>query len=260
MNRLSSTTKLHKYNLQYISYGQNAEDIVLMRVFSGQRNGFYIDVGAGDPLFGSITKNLYEKLNWAGINIEPNPTIYNKLVTERPRDINVACGVSDDKGNVKFTVLKDDWAWGLSTFDRKLADGYKKKGLETESITVPIRTLNDILNEHQPKQIDLLKVDVEGWEDKVMKSIDLSKWRPRVILIEATVPTTTKQSHNKWEHLLIAAGYIQTLFDGLNRFYCLKTDKKLMKELSIPANTFDRFIPYKWWVLLDKKTQDSLKA
>ena len=260
MKRSPNTTNLHKYNLHLISYGQNAEDIVLMRAFSGQRNGFYVDVGAGDPLYGSITKNLYEKLGWTGINIEPNPKVYKKLVKGRPKDSNVACGVSDNMESLKFTVLKDDWAWGLSTFDQELAKGYKEKGLETESITVPMRTLNDILSEYQPRQIDLLKVDVEGWEDKVMKSIDLSKWRPKVILIEATIPTTTKQSHNKWEYLLIKAGYIQTLFDGLNRFYCLKTDKKLISNLSTPANTFDRFIPYKWWALLDKENQDSLKA
>lgn len=114
------------------------------------------------------------------------------------------------------------------------------------------------MDEYQPKQIDLLKVDAEGWEEKLIKSIDLNKWKPRVIIIEATIPTTTKLSHNKWEVLLLEAGYTHVLFDGLNRFYSLKTEKILIQYLSVPANTFDRFIAHKWWTLLDKNKRDSL--
>ena len=33
-----------------ISYAQNFEDVMLARVFAGRSDGFYVDVGAADPI------------------------------------------------------------------------------------------------------------------------------------------------------------------------------------------------------------------
>lgn len=53
-----------------IWYAQNAEDVVLARVFTGLRDGYYVDVGTGHPVVGSTTKHFYD-LGWQGINVEP---------------------------------------------------------------------------------------------------------------------------------------------------------------------------------------------
>lgn len=42
-------------------YSQNAEDVLLARCFEGQGTGFYVDVGAEDPIKGSVTKHFYER-------------------------------------------------------------------------------------------------------------------------------------------------------------------------------------------------------
>ena len=44
---------------------------MLARVFAGRRTGFYVDVGAADPVNLSVTKWFYD-LGWSGLNIEPN--------------------------------------------------------------------------------------------------------------------------------------------------------------------------------------------
>jgi len=50
---------------------------------------------------------------------------------------------------------------------------------------VPVRTLNDILQEAEaPSPIDLLSIDVEGHEIEVLHGFDLARWRPRLIMIE----------------------------------------------------------------------------
>ena len=77
-----------EYPPSIISYAQNGEDIILNRVFMGEKNGFYIDVGAGKPNDDSVTKVFYD-LGWRGINIEPHPENFHLLDKERKRDINL---------------------------------------------------------------------------------------------------------------------------------------------------------------------------
>jgi hypothetical protein len=75
-----------------ISYAQNLEDVVLNRVFKSKPTGFYIDVGAHDPVEQSVTKYFHD-LGWRGINIEPVRSSYWKFDKERPRDINLNLAV-----------------------------------------------------------------------------------------------------------------------------------------------------------------------
>ena len=53
-----------------ISYAQNAEDVLLNRAFAGRGDGFWIDVGASDPVVNSVTKHFSDH-GWRGINVEP---------------------------------------------------------------------------------------------------------------------------------------------------------------------------------------------
>ncbi len=44
----------------------------------------------------------------AGMIIEPNPKVFGKLTKERLNDTNINCGINNNTGNHKFTVLMDD--------------------------------------------------------------------------------------------------------------------------------------------------------
>ena len=79
-----------------VAYGGNAEDVVLMRAFGDQPGGFFVDVGAGNPVQGSLTKNLVDQLGWRGVNIEPLPERFERLRAARPNDVtlDVAIGSS----------------------------------------------------------------------------------------------------------------------------------------------------------------------
>ena len=54
-----------------ISWAQNLEDVMLARAFKGTARGYYVDVGAYDPVIDSVTRHFYEA-GWHGINIEPH--------------------------------------------------------------------------------------------------------------------------------------------------------------------------------------------
>jgi peptide methionine sulfoxide reductase MsrB len=61
-----------------ISYAQNREDVIIDAFFPDLKKGFYVDIGAADPNYDSVTKFFYEK-GWSGINIEPNPQLFKLL-------------------------------------------------------------------------------------------------------------------------------------------------------------------------------------
>ncbi len=82
--------------LNFHSFSQYQEDIVLFCVFYDIENGFYIDVGANDPVKMSVTKSFYLR-GWNGINIEPLPNKYELLLNDRKRDINLNFGVGKEK-------------------------------------------------------------------------------------------------------------------------------------------------------------------
>jgi Methyltransferase FkbM domain len=82
------------------------------------------------------------------------------------------------------------------------------------TIDVPIRTLDDILEEAKaPVPIDFVSIDVEGHEVEVLSGFDLMRWRPRLVLIEDHV--TTLATHR----CLTRAGYRLIRRTGLNGWY-----------------------------------------
>ena len=82
-------------------YAQFYEDYILSIVFSDIEKGFYVDVGANSPDFDSITKHFYLK-GWNGINIEPIKKVFDKLVINRPDNINLNCAVCNNDGETDF--------------------------------------------------------------------------------------------------------------------------------------------------------------
>ena len=145
-----------------VSYAQNAEDIRLARVFDLEAPGFYVDVGAGDPIDCSVTKLFYDH-GWSGVNIEPGPR--SALLEEgRPRDVNLRIAVSRVEGPREFWVSSR--YWGLSTLHPPPPSGLPS-GCSLERVTVESQPLWRILeaNAHS-REIDFMMIDVEGAESR----------------------------------------------------------------------------------------------
>ena len=120
---------------------------------------------------------------------------------------------------------------------------------------MPILTLAQVVADHVRGPVDFLKVDVEGFEAEVLAGADWSRFRPRVVVMEATVPKSDEPAHQAWEPMLVEAGYRFAMFDGLNRFYAHADEPALLQTLAIPANVFDDFVPYAWAHQVDQAQQ-----
>ncbi len=225
-----------------ISYSQNLEDILLNRAFQSKPNGFYIDVGAHDPVELSVTKLFYD-LGWRGINIEPIECSHKKFVEQRPRDINLNCAIGTTHETKKIYTLENSTEY--ASMDRKVVEiASKMTGEKIEGFTIETRTLSEICEQYANGKIDFLKVDVEGWEKEVILSADWSKFRPTLLVIEATKPCEAyiKDWNNpdeaaawqEWEPILVKADYEMVFYDGMNRFYLKKESNHLASHYSIP--------------------------
>jgi FkbM family methyltransferase len=224
-----------------VSYAQNREDVLLNRLFPECPSGFYIDVGACHPIIHSVTRLFYER-GWHGINIEPVPSLSEMLAHDRQRDINLRIGLSNREG--MFTLYECVTEVGLSTFSEEQAEDLGRKGFEFAEHSIAVMTLARVCEQYAVRTIDFLKIDVECHEREVLEGADWSRYRPRVVLVEATRPGTTIPSYEHWEPLLLAADYLFAFFDGLNRYYVRAEDRQLLPLLGVPANVFDEYEIY----------------
>jgi FkbM family methyltransferase len=230
--------------MSFISYAQNHEDVMLYRALQEVKTGFYIDVGAQDPIIDSVTKAFYER-GWRGINIEPNEEYFRKLQDDRPHDINLLTAVGREPGDISFYEVAHT---GLSTTSAVYARGHAEAGYEVHFRNVACTTLDRICTDSGVETVHFLKIDVEGSERAVLEGISFETIRPWIVLVEATEPNSTREVSAEWEHLLVGRRYQFVYFDGLNRFYIAAEHADLARHFSCPPNPFDQYVGYHlWW-------------
>lgn len=165
------------------SYSQEGEDMILRRLFEGQKSGFYVDVGAHHPQRFSNTYFFY-KMGWRGINIDAMPGIMASFNRLRPRDINIEKPVSDQKQILTYYAFNEP---ALNSFSKELTDLYTSKGFQLIfQKNLETSTLEEILNANLPENqsIDFLSVDVEGLDLQVLQSNNWDRFSPRFVLVE----------------------------------------------------------------------------
>nr|WP_321983623.1 FkbM family methyltransferase [uncultured Lichenicoccus sp.] len=225
--------------MTFISYAQNFEDVLLWRAIGDIERGFYIDVGAYHPDTHSVTRAFYDR-GWSGVNIEPLPDAARRLAAARPRDVTLRIALGAQPAELPFHRVEGT---GLSTLDPAIAGAHAAAGLAVARDSVAVLTLAEICALHAAPDIHFLKIDVEGAEHAVLQGADLVRYRPWIILVEATAPNSTTETHRDWEPLLVAAEYDFVWFDGLNRYYVARERlDALAPAFRVPPNVFDDFL------------------
>ncbi len=217
------------YELRMTSYMLGSdEDIILAFVLRDTKDLFYIDVGAFDPDFASVTKFFYDK-GARGINIEPQLNQYQMLLKARPRDINInaLCSDSDGEEMCFYACYGGGSSTAVPEYAYDDAVAYKIKSVSLKNV---IDSYLDVT-----QNIHFLKIDVEGFEKQVILGIDFSHNRPWILIIESTVPSTDIPTYHLWEDILIDNEYVFAGQYGINRFYVDKSmsDKLLPRFIDI---------------------------
>jgi FkbM family methyltransferase len=185
----------------------NAERQFRKEFFGGTCNGYFVDVGANEPEEASQSWDL-EQLGWHGVLVEPQPSLAQKLKEQRSAAV-FACACSSPQNAGKTLPFQIAGIFSSLNLDFFVAG--MRKG---EVIEVPVRTLDDILEEaNAPTPIDLLSIDVESHEVDVLNGLTLTRWQPRLIVIEDIV------QNRRLHWLLRSRGYKWVRRTGFNSWY-----------------------------------------
>jgi len=169
--------KLKSNNYIKKSYSGSAQDLIINYFFKDKKKGVYIDVGCYHPFNGNNTKLLYDR-GWSGINIDLDFHTIDFFNFIRKRDENINIAISEKEGE------KDLYFFHNRSAINSLSEIRKKEAKEIKRIKT--KTLNSIIenSKFKDEKINLLSIDVEGHEIEVLRSIDLNKYFPEIIVIE----------------------------------------------------------------------------
>ncbi|MBK4215157.1 FkbM family methyltransferase [Paracoccus caeni] len=164
-------------------WGQSAEDAVLRRFVGAKKDGFYVDVGAHHPIRISNTY-LFHKLGWHGVNIDANKDTIDLFNKFRPNDRNIHALVGErTEQPLTFTIFKGETR---STAHEEKTQRLEKKFevlSKQEMSPVPLREILDA-NVPPGQHIDIMNVDIEGFDIQALQTNDWSKYRPDYICVE----------------------------------------------------------------------------
>lgn len=226
------------------SFAQNGEDVVLWRALCNLPSGRFVEIGGNDPRDDSITWAFYQR-GWRGLVAEPVHSFAEAHRALRPGDVQVEAFIGEPDGpdgaEVTFHEVPGT---GLSTVDADVALRHRESGHEVVERRLPVRPLREVLAEtgFDRGDVHFMVVDVEGAEASVLRSVDLTTFRPWVMVIESTAPTTARDVRGEWERRVLDAGYTECLFDGLSRFYVADEHRaELGPALSYPAGILDHY-------------------
>lgn len=162
---------------------QFGEFMMLMRrMLAADEPRVVVDVGAR----GKERSNSFDLLNsfgWRGVLVEANPALAEQIRIDFA-GLNLAlevCAASDYEGEATFHLgINDD----VSSLNPEAALGW---GETRGEITVQVVRLPTLLERHEvPRDFDLLSVDIEGEDIKVLNDTVAAGWLPKWVIIEAS--------------------------------------------------------------------------
>ncbi len=188
------------------SYSQFGEDLIVREFFEQRSDGFFMEVGANDPVKFSQTW-LLERCGWTGLLVEPLADRCARLRSGRPRSRvhQVAVGAPAQRGPMELQVPPDDMFASLCPRDKA------PTAVKTE--TVQVKTLDDVLASEGDPVVDFISIDVEGLELEVLQGFALTRHRPRLLLMEDHLKSLAVHAH------LTTHGYELVKRTGCNNWY-----------------------------------------
>jgi FkbM family methyltransferase len=181
---------------RYASYADGSIDKDLKTIFQKKRSGFFVEIGSNDGVSGSNCKKLEMEQGWVGILVEPYLPNLNtsKLHRSRKNSFVHAAAVPADFGadtvelifsNLMTLVdkptseISDPWRHALSGSE------FLKPWESVERFSAPALSLNSILaSQNAPREIELLSIDIEGFELDVLSDLDFNNYKFQAIILE----------------------------------------------------------------------------
>jgi FkbM family methyltransferase len=176
-----------------------AVDAVLTAFSKDNPEAVFVQVGSNDGISGDPLHEVVVRTRWTGVMVEPVPFLFEQLKvnyrgqTDRISFSNTAIGHQADGSRKTLFVIDSkhkgsvpEWYFQLNTFERSVLYHHDIPNIDDyiSEIEVDVLSLDELLLRHRIGSLDLLHIDTEGFDFEVLKTMDLSKAKPRIILIE----------------------------------------------------------------------------
>jgi len=178
--------------------------------------GVMVDVGAGPPSFISNSKH-FRDCGWRTICIEPNPKFVKQHQDAKSEIYQYAC--SNEEKETPFIINYNNDEWYSENNDgvsfSSLEIRYKNIPNHNTQEIIQVETikLDTLLENLNINKIDILSIDVEGWEIDVLMGFNSNKYNPKVIVIE------NLESNKNYEKYMNEINYYLSAKLGCNEIY-----------------------------------------
>lgn len=205
---------------------------IVTKVFPGRRDGFFLEIGAGDGFTGSDTYVLEVDYGWSGLCIEANPALFEtmKRIVQRNCICVNEC-VDEHARNVRFAISGD--TSGIIADDTDNCEArrlikLRRLARRGEVRSLQATTVGDLLAIHgAPSVIDYFSLDVEGAEERIVRSFPFSAYSVLAMTVERPTPTI--------HDILTRAGLIMVRHHIHDGFYLHKTIANAQYVPLLPA-------------------------
>ena len=173
-------------------------DALLMDFAMALPEATFIQIGANDGFTGDPLNHLLVRpdITWSGVLVEPVPHLFAQLserYAQYPALRLERAAICETDGSVVIHRLQtktDDslWLQQLPSLDPDLLQSNARQfGLTNARAiaeNVPCFCVATLLARHRLNQLDLLVIDTEGWDWRILRQFDLAHLQPKLILYE----------------------------------------------------------------------------
>ena len=192
------------------------EDLIARRMRAGSEL-FFVQIGAFDGRTGDQLHEWIMRYGWSGILVEPHPRYFAELertYADRPMLSMRNVAISNAPESRTLYAIRDGvpglprWAPQLASFDRAVVESRGLRGPQgeetIEEVQVQCLTLSELLQ--GVGRVDLLQVDVEGYDAEILRMFDFESYRPSIVRFENR--HLTRADHDSAIRRLLSYGYL----------------------------------------------------
>jgi FkbM family methyltransferase len=210
-----------------VSQSQLFQDMLVVLLLQGKRNGYFVEFGATDGISLSNSHVLESRLQWKGILAEPARIWHERLKLNRAAAIDKRCVWN--KSGETLTFFEATVAELSTVADYRDRDFNKEGRVAGKSYDVETVSLNDLLESHHaPTEIDYMSVDTEGSEFLILDAFDFQKYQVKIITVEHNF---CEPDRRQLFDLLTGKGFVRIL-DAFSKFDDWYVQKAVLDRLA----------------------------
>jgi hypothetical protein len=183
-------------------FSTGVEELLARDFFNDQRDGVFVDVGAGHYRDASNTYYLESVLGWSGLAIDAQAEYESDYATHRPRTQFFSSFVSSGDGGQADLFVPST--------DLQIASAERHNVEETDTVAevrqVPTASLTTILVAAGITTIDYLSIDIELHEPEALAGFDIRRFKPRLVCVESHLEVRQQILDYFFQHGYVVVG------------------------------------------------------